>query len=646
MTDHAGAVIDDVAVTTGPAARSVDVAGGSWLPMVAGGAIAGASIVGLDPDGWYPFSVAKWWLVVVAVLGVASAVAWSGGARASCAGFGRMHGALLVLVSVTTVSGFAALDGRTAWIGTPIRHLGVAAWWLFAVALCVGSAVARHRGDARQVQWGVVLAGAVLAAYAMWELVFGRPIDIDVSSDRLGGTYGSPAYLGAACCVLVPVAIGLAADRELSPTRRGVASAVGVGLVFATVGSGSRAAFVGLLATAVVVAVVRRGTIAAGVRRFAGWRVVGIVAAVVGVAGGVAVAVGRGVFERSAGFGTRFDEWGLALRAIAERPLLGAGPEGYRIAAFELVDDDYVRRFGERVMVDRAHSGVLDVAVASGLVAALLYAALMLAVGVTAVRLIGRGGASDVGLGAGLLAFAIGQQFVFPIAEIDPVFWLLVGVGAVRARAVRAETAEVEVEVTVVVDDGSPLVPEPMPRRQRVPSIVIAVVFGLGALAAAVVGVREVAADRLAQQAVTATDPEAAHDLAARAADLAPVDVRHRLLAAQVSAARGSLAGVDDALAAIERAVEISPRDPAVRIEQARVLALRAAVTGTDSDRSAARRAWADLVADAPSCARCHRGAGLAAAERGDVDAAEDSLVRARELGDPEATRLLPQFES
>lgn len=622
MTDHAGAVNDDDAATASPV--------GSWLPFVAGLSVAGASTVGLDPDGWYPFSVAKWWLVVVAVLGVACAAVWTDGVRAPMAAFDRVHVVLPALVGVTTLSGWTALDGRAAWIGTPVRHLGVATWWLFAVALFAGTAIARRAGATRQVQMGAVLAGAVLAAYSLWELVIGRPIEIDVESSRLGGPYGSPAYLGAMCCLLVPMAVGIAADHELSTRRRVVVSAIGVGSVVAAVGSGSRAALFALVVAAAVVVVVRRRTADR----------VGIVAAVTVTAVSVALMAWRGVFERSAGVGTRLDEWGLALRAVAERPLLGTGPEGYRIAAFELVDDDYVQRFGERVMVDRAHSGVLDVAVASGVVAALLYVVLMLAVGVTAVRLIASTAASDVGLGAGLIAFAVGQQFLFPIAEIDPLFWLLVGVAVARVR--RLATGSVEAEPADV--GGGQAMGRSVGRSAA--RVAVAVAFGVGACASVVVGVREVAADRLARQAVTARDRDVAYERAMQATELAPSDIRHRLLTAQVSAARGSLAGVDDALVGIAGAIEISPRDPAVRIEQARLLALRAAITGTDADRSAARRAWADLVDSAPSCARCHRGAGLAAAERGDVDVAEESLERASELGDAEAAHLLSQFES
>ena len=77
---------------------------------------------------------------------------------------------------------------------------------------------------------------------------------------------------------------------------------------------------------------------------------------------------------------------------------------------------------------------------------------------------------------------------------------------------------------------------------------------------------------------------------------------------------------------------------------RARLLALRASITGTTADRSTARSAWADLVADAPSCARCHLGVALAALERGDTDEAVGSLERAASLGNRDAARLLDRL--
>ncbi len=333
-------------------------------------------------------------------------------------------------------------------------------------------------------------------------------------------------------------------------------------------------------------------------------------------------ALARGVFRRSAGWSSRLDEWELAVRVIARRPLLGYGPEGYRIAAFSAVDDDYVRRFGEVAAVDRAHSGVLDVAVSSGVPAALLYVAVLVVVVSAAVSVIRAGGASERGLAAAVIAYAVGQQFLFPIAEIDPLFWLLAGVVSARART-RRDATPAGLSPSIAVPGA-------------VGRVATAMLVSL-TIVGAVLGVRSVAADRHAADASHAADRNDAVESSMQAEDLAPLDARHALHTAQLSSGLATLNGVDVAIDAVERAEGISPNDPTVRFELARLRSVRASVTGDAGDRERAEQTWSELLRDAPSCARCHLGAALAAGERGDLEQAQLGLERAADLGNAEA---------
>ena len=73
----------------------------------------------------------------------------------------------------------------------------------------------------------------------------------------------------------------------------------------------------------------------------------------------------------------RFDEWRIATRVIRAEPALGVGPEGYRVVFPQVVDAEYEREYGVAVYPDRAHNGILDVTLTGGLLAGLLYAALL-----------------------------------------------------------------------------------------------------------------------------------------------------------------------------------------------------------------------------------------------------------------------------
>src|SRR5262249_1569840 len=75
--------------------------------------------------------------------------------------------------------------------------------------------------------------------------------------------------------------------------------------------------------------------------------------------------------------GGRFDGWAVGGRVVEHHPVLGVGPEGYRVVFPQLVSAEYVRRYGTDVVPDRAHNGVVDVAANGGVVAGALYAALL-----------------------------------------------------------------------------------------------------------------------------------------------------------------------------------------------------------------------------------------------------------------------------
>ncbi len=597
-------------------------------------------MVVLDPQGWFPFSVAKWWsTLTVALLAAALAAALRRApSTASPPRLERATVALMVMLLVVVVglSSLVALDGWYAWVGTPIRHLGVLAWVVFAAMFAVGRRVGADDDASGAAIRGTLVAGLLLGLYSTVELIAGAPVEFVSNSSRLGGSFGSAAYLGAACCLLLPVALGTAVDGAGARSWRIVGALATVGIGVAVVGSGSRAALVGLAVSGVVVAGCgllgravadrssrSRPVMSAGV----------VVAVVLTVALAVVAAIWAGVFERTAGWTSRLDEWRIALRAIADHPVTGVGPEGYRLVVGRFVDAGYVRRYGESTGIDRAHSGVLDVAITSGVVAGVVYLALLGAVCWSAIRLIRRGchtaSTPDIGLGSAVIAYGVQQQLLFPIAELDPVFWLLAGIVVVRARPLRG------------VDDNAPRDERTLPRRQAVVGAVAAALLALAATLSAVSGVRAVAADRLARDAIRASEVDIALERAEAATHRAPRDVRHRLLLARSHEQQRSLAGVDRAIGAVDAALDISPLEPTARFERARLLSLRAAITGTSTDRIAAARAWDDEIARSPYCARCHLEAGLAALERGDTAEARTSFATAADLGNDQALVIL-----
>jgi tetratricopeptide (TPR) repeat protein len=305
----------------------------------------------------------------------------------------------------------------------------------------------------------------------------------------------------------------------------------------------------------------------------------------------------------------------VAARVVGKHPLIGTGPEGYRIAVAEGIDDNYERAHRrDTVLPDRAHSAPVDLTLAGGLGAGALYVGLVGFVGWRSWRLMRSGSPLTSGVAAAVIAYGVQQLLLFPLAELDPVWWVFAGV------------------VVALTSDGDPVV-------QR--RIVVPVLAATTSVFMLVIGVLDVAADRLARTASRAADRDAAVDAADRAVSLRPDNMRYRLVAAEVYLDRGTLADADRAIAEARKATRWSSNDPFAVDELATAMSQRAEATGDPEDVTAALAQWQRLVDRDPHRARWQLQLGRAAALAGDADLARHAWLVAEDLGEPGATALL-----
>jgi O-antigen ligase len=559
-------------------------------------ALLPAGVLVMDVSSLAPYGPSKWAAVTTLGFAGAAAASWGRPLRAA-----RMPSAAwLVFLLVVATAAAAGLDGLYAWTGTPERHFGFLTWLLCAVGFFAGQTL-EDEGDARLVAGAAVAASAVMGAVALAEALGWDLVTLESPGDRLVGTLGSAAFLGAASALLVPVTVGVALDPSWSRRARTVAAAGALLGGVALVGSGARAAWVGVGAAVVVVAWARRGFIVGHARAVLG---AGLAVVVALVAGGWALGVGARVgdtFDGRGGGRGRLDEWRVALRVVGRNPLLGVGPEGYRLAFAEGVDASYEREHGRSPVPDRAHNVLLDVALTAGIPGLLAYVGLLVAAGRFVLRALLRGPPWLAGVAAGVLAYGIQSLFLFPLAEVEPGVWLLAGV--------------------LVAHVATPAEQHPFPRLR--PAAV-----ALGGLAAVgvVAGLLDVAADRDAKAALRALDegrPALASRHAERAVHLRPDAVRLRLAAARAHSGDGSREGLGEAIDDLAHAARVSPRDPVVRAEMARLLVEVATRSGAPADVRAARSYLETAVAADPVNAELQLRLGVAAALGGDDAAAE-----------------------
>ncbi|HJR23840.1 MAG TPA: hypothetical protein VJ804_00080, partial [Acidimicrobiales bacterium] len=160
-------------------------------------ALAPATMLAVDPWGWFPFGPVKWALVSTLAL-AASALVF----RTRPVAVPRiLAGALAILLAWLSLAAALGADPLYAWIGTPERRFGVVTWALCGLLLLVGLALDGER-DARCVVTGTLVAGAGVGAVATLEALGWEPDVLNVGR-RLTGTFGSAAYLGAATALLL-----------------------------------------------------------------------------------------------------------------------------------------------------------------------------------------------------------------------------------------------------------------------------------------------------------------------------------------------------------------------------------------------------------------------------------------------------------
>jgi hypothetical protein len=586
----------DTRETTVPQDAGLTRAPGA-LAMLFGALFVG-TVVAVDPYGLVPSGPSRWTVGIV-LMGAAVCAFLLRPVRVD-----RTTGLVwAALIAVLFVASIAGADSKYAWIGTPDRRLGWIAWCTFPLLFWCGQAVTTARSR-RVVMRGASLAAVVLGGWCAFERAGWSLIDESFADHRVGGPFGQPAYVGAAAVLLVPLALGVAFDRSAPRMWRVVggvgAASAGAALLLAQ----TRGAWFGAVA-AVVLLGARHADV---VRRR--WREVAVAAAAVVVLFAVTPLGGRVADGFDLGAGTtqgRFDDWKVGATVVEHHPGLGVGPEGYRVVFPQVVSEQYVRRHGTEVVPDRAHNGIIDVAVDGGIGAGVLYVGLLALVLVSAWRALRSRDPLQLALAAAVVAYVVQQQFLFPLSEIDPLFWIVAGMlvscGA-RESAVAAGRRVSRVAVVVVV---------------------------VGALFGTVMGAREVLADRLLRQAADARGAAALRD-ADRATRLRSDSIRTWYVAARIAARGPALTDVDAAVERVRRGLRESPRDPALRILNADLLVERAVRSGLADDAAHARAVVDDYLGDAPNEAQLWLDRAALAHLAGDGAGEQAALDRAARL--------------
>ncbi len=377
----------------------------------------------VNPWGFQQRLPVAWWLVLVAVpLGFALTVRTAGGVMVA-----RAQRWWLVLLAVLLAATVVSVAPLNALIGSPARRLGLIGWTALALACWWGVQLGRDRRVVDVVGRALVVGSLPVSLIGLVErgerfFSFGDGLNLV----RSASTLRNAAFLGAYLALVLPVAVRLALAGDTDRRWRGVGAVAAALAAITLVFSQTRAAWLGAVAGLAVLAVAELRARGRGDARLR--RGIGAVAVVAIALLAVAPVRDRALSVTVLGQGStraRTLLWLRALPTIADRPLLGYGPDATVVAYPRHLDARFEREVTRQTLPDRAHTLLLDLGIWAGVPGVLAGAALLIAVARRARP--ADAGSLGWGIAAGLIAYGVQLGFSFPLADLDALVWLLAG---------------------------------------------------------------------------------------------------------------------------------------------------------------------------------------------------------------------------
>jgi len=382
---------------------------------------------------------------------------WSDRAGWLLAGF-------LVFAVLSTVF---SVSVPTSIVGKYHRYEGLLTFLAYASVYFLAMQVIRTPQQRRSLARTITLTAAVIAGYGVLQYLGLDPVrwgDFPWEPNRSFSTLGNPDLLGG--YLVLPLGIGPALALTERDARWRLLYFVSLVMIVAGwVTAFTRGAWIGGAAGLFLVGLLTyRHRIRPRAVDLALLGAAGIAAAVVAVRSLSSPSEVTNVAKRLASifsFGegsaqTRMEIWQSAWRAIQERPLVGHGPDTFRLVFRRFQPAEYIRDAGHYSVADNTHNYPLQLAAGVGVPAALLFygfvAANLWSGARRAFRRSDRGG--DLlygGFWAAAVAYAVYLMFGLSVVGSSVVFWMALGVLAAPIAGFRMVRPRLPRSVAAVV---------------------------------------------------------------------------------------------------------------------------------------------------------------------------------------------------
>lgn len=249
---------------------------------------------------------------------------------------------ILAFLAWVTLSTIFSIHPATAFFGKYRRFEGLLSFINYAVVYFLVVQFADRPSRIRQIAQALFSSGIVVAGYGVLQSLGADPLQwgqLPFEANRSFSTYGNPDLLGGFLMFSTFISIGLALAEKDTKWRAIYWGGVLIN-AWCVIAAFTRSAWVGSVVGLIFIVIF-------AVRQRVNWGALdwGLSAAVAAVAG---VVIGRSfanpnevmnfgkrvvsIFQFNEGSAlTRFQIWGAAWRAVQERPILGFGPDTFRL---------------------------------------------------------------------------------------------------------------------------------------------------------------------------------------------------------------------------------------------------------------------------------------------------------------------------
>ncbi len=293
-------------------------------------------------------------------------------------------------LATAVVSASVSQAPAVAWLGQLEDLQGVlgivplAGIWLLAINVADGA------NELRRIATATALGGAAVVGYAFVQLAGFDPTtwgSLPFEAGRAFATFGNPDPLAGYLAMPLALAPALALTERRAWLRVAWWT-LAVACLVLIIASGVRGAWIAAAVSLVLTAtVLRRGR--TDLARLDQMALAGAALAVVSVVvvgvfagfGGMRLdeRVASALDWRSGSVATRLNTWRVAVEAVADAPLLGTGPDTFRIAWYRYRPVADIAVGGFAGVSSEAHSQPLQLAATMGLSGAVLWTVLVLA---------------------------------------------------------------------------------------------------------------------------------------------------------------------------------------------------------------------------------------------------------------------------